>query len=227
MSSKLIFQDLPNAEQIQKRTQPTVFQEFIEYLFYFLRVFVVVAVVYIFVRTSIFEIIVVKGTSMSPSYENTDVIYIDLLTPKFSEYKRGEVVVIRAPINNIEEAVAGKGTLFIKRVIAVPGDTIILDEGKVFIYNMELPNGAQLDESSYLASTVKTCKDIRACEEKYEKQVLGTDEYYVMGDNRPNSTDSRVIGKIKKSEIVGREFYRILPADKIGPFNIPKYNITN
>jgi len=228
MSSRLIFQEIPTIQEIQKKIQPTFLQEFSEYLFYFLKVFIVVAFVYIFIRTSIFEIIVVRGSSMFPTYSNEDVIYIDLITPKFSEYRRGEVVVVKAPTETSSSTETAKKTLFIKRVVGVPGDTIVLDDGNVFIYNAQFSEGIKLDESSYLNETIRTCKGIRICDKnQYDKKILGADEYYIMGDNRMNSTDSRYFGIMKKSEIIGREFFRLLPPEKSGGFKIPKYNIPN
>jgi signal peptidase I len=222
MSTGVFFQNLPSDKEIRRHIHPTFAQEVREYAFYFLKVFVSVAAIYLFIRASVFDVIGISGQSMYPSYNDRDAIYIDQLTPKFSEYRRGDVVVLLSPAHS-----DGKRDLYIKRIVGLPGDTVILQDQKVFIQNLEYPDGVQLDEKFYLNPTVPTFKKLRVDSEKFVEDKLGTNEYYVLGDNRPNSSDSRLFGKIKKSDILGKEFYRIIPTAKSGFFKLPKYNISN
>lgn len=222
MASGLFFQSLPTNEDIKRYIYPTFWQEVLEYIFYFLKVFFSVAVIYVFIRTSIFDVIGISGKSMYPTYNDKDAIYIDQFTPKFSDYRRGDVVVLLSPTH-----LDGTRDLYIKRIIGLPGEKIVIDEGKVFVYNSDYPDGIGLDEKFYLSSDVKTYKSVIRDTGRYEENVLQKDQYYVIGDNRTGSTDSRIFGKVIKSDILGKEFYRVLPTVKAGFFQVPKYNISN
>lgn len=204
--------------------QPSIWREVREYIFYFLKVFLSVAIIYIFIRTSVFDLISVDGKSMFPNYNETtkdDAIYIDQLTPKFSNYERGDVIVIIAP-----EKCNPKRSLFIKRVIGLPGEQVVLENGKVFIINKNNPApGIELKEP-YLKPDVKTYKKVVQDDDvRTEEPVLGENEYYFMGDNRTASTDGRVCGPINKNLILGKEFYRLNPAEKRGFWVPPIFNI--
>jgi signal peptidase I len=222
MSTGVFFQSLPSDQEIRRHIHPTFAQEVREYAFYFLKVFVSVALIYLFIRTSVFDVIGISGRSMYPTYDDKDAIYIDQLTPKFSEYRRGDVIVLLSPVNE-----KNKRELYIKRIIGLPGDIVILQDGKVFIQNAEYPDGVQLDENNYLSPMNLTYKKVGVPSEKFVEDKISVDEYFVMGDNRMYSQDSRVFGKIKKSDILGKEFYRIIPSSKAGFFNPPNYNISN
>lgn len=221
-NSGIIFQKIAGPSEIQKRINPTLRQELVEYFLYFLRVFVSVAVIYVVIRWTIFDVIGISGKSMYPTYNTADVIYIDQLTPKFGIFLRGEVVVLKSPPD-----ISGKRDLFIKRVIGLPGEKVVFENGSVFIYNADYTNGVQLNESSYLAPTATTYKNLNSGGQRYEEVLLGKNQYYVLGDNRGGSADSRSFGPIEKKDILGREFYRVLPAEKSGFYKVPKYNISN
>jgi signal peptidase I len=158
---------------------------------------------------------------MYPTYneidKSSDTILIDIFTPKFSSYQRGDVVVARSP--NFDKT----GELYIKRVIGLPGETIIFDDGKVFIQNNDNPKPTRIDENAYLKSEIVTYKNSQNT--KNIENIISPDEYYLMGDNRTASSDSRVFGPIKKGQILGKEFYRLTPNS--GWFILPKYNISN
>jgi signal peptidase I len=222
MSTNLKFEQIANKHHVQKRMNPDLRQELIEYFYYFLKVFLTVSIVYLVIRTSVFDVIGISGKSMFPTYDDRDAIYIDQLTPKFGDYRRGDVVVLIAP-----ESVGGERTLFIKRIIGVPGERVVLDQGDIFIYSDKYPDGVLLDEIMYLSPDVQSYKKVVSGAERFEESLLGTSEYYVMGDNRTGSTDSRFFGKIEKSAILGREFYRVLPPQKAGFYDAPEYNIEN
>lgn len=211
-----------NSKEVTQKLAPDIRQELSEYFVYFLVVFVAVTLTYLFIRTSVFDVIGISGKSMYPTFDNRDAIYIDQLSPKFSEYKRGDVVVLLAP-----EDLDGERSLYIKRIIGLPGEKVILDGGRVYIENDQYPNGVELLESDYLKPEVKTYKRVISGGERYEEEVLGINQYYVIGDNRTGSTDSRYFGSVEKRDILGKEFYRIIPPQKAGLFNPPTYNISN
>jgi len=122
------------------------------------------------------------------------------------EPERGEIVVFRYPRDPSQ--------YFIKRVVALPGETVEVTGGAVVIYNEEYPNGKMLEET-YIDGELTQGK---------KKITLGEDEYFVLGDNRDESLDSRSFGAVARSEIVGRVWVRGLPISRIGTFDIPEYN---
>jgi signal peptidase I len=230
MSQKLKFQPIAGNKEIQKNLQPTFGQELREYFWYFLRLFLIVFLVYFVVRTMLFDLIGVSGQSMYPTFNNetrNDAIYIDQLTPKFSDYRRGDVIVLVAPPDcSIDK---DNPPLYIKRVIGLPGEQVAFQDGKVYIINKQYPApGMMLDEAAYLHQSVPTYKGtIQDDGLRYEEKRIPENEYFFLGDNRTGSTDSRVCGNINKDLILGREFFRLSPEAKRSFFTLPKYNISN
>jgi signal peptidase I len=222
MSSGLIFETVHTKEEVQHRIHPTLKQEIFEYLFYFLRVLVVVAVVFVVIKTQIYQVTNIEGKSMYPTLDNGDIVFVDLLTPKFGEYRRGDIVVIKPP-----EEFSVQNKYLIKRIIGLPGETVATEEGNTIIINSNYPRGVILNEKSYLSSDVKTYKTAGSGKERTLFPRLGRDEYFLMGDNRGGSSDSRIFGGITKKQILGREFYRSFPPQNANSFKLPEYNINN
>ncbi len=156
----------------------------------------------------------VQGASMEPSYFDKEYLIIDELSYRLHEPKRGEVVVFRPPTD--------PGKFFIKRVIGLPGDTVELMAGEVKIYNAEHPNGWILDESSYIDLESLTAEEREFM--TMRPVTLEPGEYFVMGDNRRASYDSRFFGPIEDEVIVGRAFVRGWPVHRWGVLtDIPAY----
>lgn len=142
----------------------------------------------------------VKGHSMEPTFHDGEYIFTDKISYKISTPARGDIIVFRSPKNaNVD---------YIKRIIALPGEKIKISRGKVYI------NNRLLDESSYLSSTVYTGPQNFLPENK--EIIIPPGKYFVMGDNRPGSSDSRDFGPISPSEFVGKVFFRYWPLDRIG-----------
>ncbi len=140
----------------------------------------------------------VAGSSMEPMLSDGDNLIVDKITYRFSEPERFDVIVF--PFRYAEK------TYYIKRIIGMPGETVYIDEeGKIYI------DGEVLEES--YGKEVITDPG-RA----YEEITLGEDEYFVMGDNRNNSSDSRdpVVGNIHRDEFIGKAWMRIWPFNKMG-----------
>lgn len=131
----------------------------------------------------------------------------------FKEVDRLSVVVVRSP-----ESIRSNATYFIKRVIGLPGETVSIEDGHVRISNTEHPEGFILDESTYLSPLVKTSGT---------GITLKEDEYFIMGDNRGNSSDSRSWGALKKDHMVGKVFFRILPVSRFRLFSSAYAGITS
>jgi len=219
--SKLVFEKVVTTHEINRKTKPDFIQEFIEYLFYFVKVFVFVALIHIFITRTLISPFTIVGTSMASSYKQDDSVYIDQFSPNFGDYERGDVVVLYSPPDK-----NGRRKMLIKRIVGLPSEKIILDKGKVFIVNSRYPDGVELIED-YLDPGMPTYKNIQLEKSRFEEKVLREKEYYVLGDNRTVSNDSRSFGIVKKKDIVGREIYRLKPPEKKGFFKLPKYNIDN
>lgn len=159
--------------------------------------FAVIALIIVFpIRFFIAEPFVVSGGSMIPTLENGNYLIIDKVSYKFSEPKRDDVIVFKYPNDTTK--------YFIKRIIGLPNETIDIKGNVVTITNTSNTEGFILDEP-YV-------KNIADNSTHFE---LKSDEYFVMGDNRSGSSDSRYWGAVKKDLITGKAFVRLLPITKI------------
>jgi len=193
-----------------------------------IKTILLVSVLVIITRFFIIQPFVVKGSSMEPNFHDNEYIFVEELSYKFVGAGRGDVVIFKHPENQctkfINENVVNKiflqgpCTNFIKRVIGLPGETVIIKSGTVTIKNKENPNGFTLNES-YIPKddNFKLKGDI--------SRTLGRDEYFVLGDNRqPNaSLDSREWGVLPKSHITGKAWLVVLPVNHFGIVSHTKY----
>ncbi len=144
---------------------------------------------------------------MEPNFYDQEYLVVDELSYRFREPVRGEIVVFRYPRDPDQ--------FFIKRVIALPGETIEITGGDVMIYNEEYPNGTVLKEN-YLGGERTSGK---------ERVTMGEGEYFVLGDHRDASLDSRSFGVLPRKDIIGRVWVRGLPLSRLGTFEIPRYEL--
>jgi len=146
----------------------------------------------------------VKGASMDPTFNSGDYIFTSKVTYKVRSYHRGDVVVFKSPGNPDID--------YIKRIIGLPGDMVMVKDGEVYV------NGTQLSEGYISAKT-------NVWEGGYSKDGIATKVptgmLFVMGDNRPRSSDSREFGPITQESIIGQVFYRYFPATKMGVIENP------
>lgn len=170
------------------------------------QIVIISAAIIIPIRYFLIQPFYVKGASMEPNFYDHEYLIIDELSYRLRDPIRGEIVVFRYPRDPSQ--------YFIKRVVALPGETVEVTGGAVMIYNEEYPNGKLLEET-YIDDELTQGK---------KKITLGDDEYFVLGDNRDESLDSRSFGAVTRSEIVGRVWVRGLPISRIGTFEIPEYN---
>lgn len=204
----------------------TIGEELLDYLWFFLKVFVVVMVGYLFVKDNIFRNFEVAGLSMSPNYHDKDIVYVNKFSKRLGDIQRGDVIVFHEPDTRCPRNTAPGSCYLIKRVIGLPGETVYVEKGSVHIVNKDHPEGITLNEDSYInEDVVKTYADGRGDEMRKSFGVVPEKSFFVMGDNRTNSTDSRFsqVGFIAVDQIEGKEFYR----DNIGFFKVPDYNISN
>ena len=153
----------------------------------------------------------VKGHSMEPTYHDSEYILTDKISYRMGFPTRGDVVVFRSPKNADVD--------FIKRIIGLPGEKVKIFNGKVYI------NGNQLDETAYLDPTVYTGPESYLAENK--EITVPTGYYFVMGDNRMQSSDSRDFGPVLPSEFIGKVFFRYWPMDRFGKINGVVYSTGN
>ena len=157
---------------------------------------------------------------MDTTFQNGNYLVVDELSYRFQDPKRGDVVIFKAPpkalaLENIDQS---KTVYYIKRVIGLPGDTVQIDGDQVTISNAANPNGSVLNEPfTYFDSTVAS-STTSIFENLHEKVTLGAGEYFVMGDNRHNSSDSRLWGILPINNIKGRAFVRLFPPTELSLF---------
>ncbi|MDO9509882.1 MAG: signal peptidase I [Candidatus Magasanikbacteria bacterium] len=154
------------------------------------------------IRYYLFKPFYVKGASMEPNFHEKEYLIIDELSYRFREPVRGEVIVFRYPEDPKE--------YFLKRVIGLSGETVKVQGGKVFVYNNENIEGFELNEE-YLPKDLNTEGD--------HTFKIGDNQIFVLGDNRPNSFDSRRFGPIDKSLVVGRAWLRGWPLNRLAIFS--------
>lgn len=160
--------------------------------------FITLAIVIVIpVRLFVAQPFVVEGESMHPTFASGDYLIVDQLSYHLREPARGEVVVFRYPND--------PRVFYIKRIIGLPGETVHIEGGKTSVTKVDGEKLA-LDESYVVSEDATYTLD----------RTLGEGEYFVMGDNRPRSSDSRVWGPLPKADIMGRAFVRLLPPSTAG-----------
>lgn len=164
---------------------------------------IIVFIIAFAIRYFLIQPFIVEGSSMLPRYINQEYLLAEKLTYSFSQPKRGDVVIFKYPNNPTVN--------YIKRVIALSGETIEIENNTVKIINKDHPNGVILEEN-YLASNVKT---LTSDNRKFVLQ-LSPDSYFVMGDNREHSSDSREWGPLPKANVIGRAWLTVKPLDRFG-----------
>ncbi len=140
---------------------------------------------------------IVSGASMEDTFHSGEYLIVDQLSYYMRQPERGEVVIFRYPRD--------PSKFFIKRIIGLPGDTINIENSVVTISNETNPEGFILDES-YV--------DVMTPQEPMT-EILGDREYFVMGDNRDESSDSRSWGVLQEERIVGRALFRLFPPNEL------------
>jgi len=153
------------------------------------------------VRVFVAQPFIVHGASMEPTFETGEYLIVDQLTYHFEAPKRGDVIIMRYPKD--------PSTFFIKRVIGLPGETVELAGTDVIIHPANGGAPFTLDESFLDPSRI---------ENQYATYTLTPDQYFVMGDNRVESSDSRSWGPLPKEDVVGRAMLRLFPLNRITAF---------
>ncbi len=169
------------------------------------KIVIVALLIVVPIRYFVFQPFFVRGQSMEPNFHNGDYLIIDELTYQFRAPQRGEVVVFKYPNDPSQR--------YIKRIIGLPGETIKIQSGGVSIYKDDVLQ--TLDEADYLAPFLQTSGDTEI--------TLNQDEYFVLGDNRPLSADSRRWGTLPEEDIIGRVILRAWPFVALAKIEVPAY----
>lgn len=170
--------------------KPNSFWEFVKYA-------IIALLIVVPFRIFVAQPYIVSGASMDPTFKDADYLIVDQLSKRFELPPRQSVVIIRYPKNPSQ--------FFIKRLIGFPGDDIEIKDGVVTIYNADYKNGLTLDEPYITYPKAENFSE-----------KLGPDQYFVLGDNRAGSFDSRSWGPLPQKDIIGKPILRLLPLNKIG-----------
>lgn len=176
----------PDSPVSEEKKEKGMFTEIIQ--------FALLAIIIVLpIRFFIAQPFIVSGASMEDTFHTNEYLIVDRVSYYFHEPERGDVVIFRYPRNPSQ--------YFIKRIIGLPGDTVTIDGDEVTVTNDAHPEGMPLSEP-YVKSMKKNT---------YLTEELGEREYFVMGDNRDESSDSRVWGVLQQDRIIGRAFIRLFP----------------
>ncbi len=196
-------QELPTQEPKKKID----FKEAFSFVWELAKIALIALVIVLPIRYFLFQPFIVSGESMSPNFESGDYLIVDEISYRFSEPARGDVIIFDA---SFIEGYAGQR--FIKRIVGLPGETIKIFNGKI-----EITKNGQTTELSenYLPEDLKTYGQV--------EKNLGSDEYFVLGDNRQYSYDSRMWGVVQGKYIIGKAFLRIFPVAALSRIVAPMY----
>ena len=183
----------PSLESPQKREG--------NFLWELIKFAVIAFIIVVPIRTFVAQPFIVSGASMEPTFENADYLIVDELSYHLEKPTYGDVVIFRYPKD--------PSKYFIKRIIGIPGDTVKLSGARVTIVNAAHPQGFELDQS--FIPEGRQSND-------HSELTLGSGEYFVLGDNRKASSDSRYWGALPEENIIGRAFVRLFPINQIELF---------
>lgn len=175
------------------------FEKFKEHIIDFIQTLVVFGAIFALIYLFVAQPHRVSGNSMVPTFKNGDYILTDKISYRFGNPKEGDIIVLKNPRDETQD--------FIKRIIAAPGDSLKIEEGIVYV------NEGKISEE-YLPSGTRTRAGNFVTEDAQIK--VGANQYFVFGDNRDHSSDSREWGGVTKEEIVGRVFFRYWPPQNFG-----------
>lgn len=175
------------------------FESISGHLVEFIETFVVIGAIFALIYLFIAQPHKVSGKSMFPTFDDGDFIFTDKISYRLGQIKHGDIIVLKNPRNEAQD--------FIKRIVALPGETIKIQNSIVYV------NGKPLNEN-YLppGNITRTGAFLKEGEEV----KAGDNQYFVLGDNREHSSDSRAWGAVTKEEIIGKVFFRYWPPQTFG-----------
>ena len=167
--------------------------KFLHFIWEIAKITIIALIIVIPIRVFIFQPFFVSGASMEPNFHNLDYLIVDEISYHLGEPQRGDVVVFYNPNNTNQR--------FIKRIIALPGETIKIEGGNVYLRQTQEGEFLIFDETEYLAEDVDTKGNMTI--------TLEENQYFVMGDNRGSSYDSRIFGPLDKGYMIGKNIFKL------------------
>lgn len=193
-------------QSTDQNTEPKGWKKYTSFAWELFKIALIAFVIVAPIRYFLFQPFIVKGESMSPTFESGDYLIVDEISYRFSDPQRGDVIVFNYPKDLTQR--------FIKRVIGLPGETINVANGEVQVIK---DGKTTVLEEKYLPENLKTIGEI--------KISLGVNEYYVLGDNRNYSYDSRAWGVVPRNDIIGKAFLRLFPLSALVEISRPTYSL--
>ncbi len=175
-------------------------------LFDFLQGIVAIAAVMVMIYLFVMSPQEVSGHSMEPNFQNGDYILTNKIIYKMAEPQRGDIVIFKSPTN--------KDIDYIKRVIGLPGETVMLKDQRFYINGNLLEERYEYNKPVFGGSFLQDGVEI----------IVPEDHYFVSGDNRPGSSDSREFGPISKYDFIGKAFLRYWPTKSAGLIPVAHYD---
>ena len=180
-----------------------------DFVFEMIKVLIVSLIIIVPIRAYVVQPFYVDGASMEPNFHDGEYLIVDEISLRFKQPERGDIVIFHPPTN--------PKVYYIKRVIGLPNEVIDIKNGEIRVFEQDSPEPLIIDESKYLGNDY-----LLRPSEKYHLK-LGATEYYLLGDNRPNSLDSRRLGAIDISHMKGKVVLRAFPFDKFTVIKAPTY----
>ncbi len=177
---------------------------FFSFLFDLAKTFVIVMLVAFAIRYFVIQPFVVDGDSMMPTFVNNEYLIAEKISYDFTQPSRGDIVIFRYPEN--------PSIIYIKRVIGLPGETVTIKDGSVYISDSSDATPRKINES-YIGTSIKTNLFDATTADAQLKVTLKDNEFFVLGDNRDHSSDSREWGILPRANIIGRVWLTVTPLD--------------
>ncbi len=176
-----------------------IFRKIGSFFLDFVEIVVIALAMFVVMYLFLFQPHEVKGSSMYPNFHDGEYLLTDKISYRLNSPKRGEVIIFKAPKNEEYD--------YIKRIIGLPGDTVMVKSGRVYI------NGKVIFENYLPADFQTSAGDLW---QEGKTVTIPANNYFVMGDNRDHSSDSRDWGPVPKENIIGKAFFRYWPPKRAG-----------
>ncbi|MFH0853978.1 MAG: signal peptidase I [bacterium] len=203
-------EDFQNEEKVDlnfPNDNKSFFAKFFGFILELIKTIIISLAIILPIRYFVIQPFYVKGASMEPNFHDKDYLIINELKYRFNEPERGDIIIFKNPRNTKE--------FFIKRIIGLPNEKIKIYDGKIFLYNEEHIDGVLIEEL-YIPEEYTKGNEILE---------LRQNEFFVLGDNRNHSLDSRTFGPITKDSIIGKVWVRGWPLNKFSIFGEEKYDL--
>lgn len=171
-----------------------------------LRTAIIVTILAYTIRLFIIQPFIVDGLSMNPVFHNNDYLLVDKISYKLDQPQRGDIIVFKYPKNTAVN--------YVKRIIGLPGEKVVIENGDVTIINKDNPNGIKLNEPYIRTQDTTFVSTFNNRENPRAEFAVPEGDYFVMGDNRQESSDSREWGFLSKEKIIGRVFIQAFPVGR-------------